>query len=121
MNRNSATVGHAEFRPACSKSPMDITILTPAGDSGNSIPDDWKAFLPRSLQPPLIFAGINPQSRMMKYLRFRRHFGVNALSESQHKLYCQFAGNWQGRFANVNRHMGSTGVSLFSDVGGIRV
>jgi 4-hydroxyphenylacetate 3-hydroxylase, reductase component len=113
MNQNSASVGHAEARLTCSKFPMSTTILTSRDNGSNSGRMTVSSFTSFSLQPPLILASINVQSQIMKHLRLRGHC---ALSERSQRLPGRFTGNWQGRFANVSRQLGSTGVPLFSDL-----
>jgi flavin reductase (DIM6/NTAB) family NADH-FMN oxidoreductase RutF len=116
VNQHGASVGHLEFRLACSRFPTGITVLTAIDVNGRPCGITVSSFTSVSLQPPLILACIDTRSQMMNYLAARQYFGVNVLSDDQQKLSEQFARNWMDRFVDVVWQPGRTGVPLLPNV-----
>src|SRR5262245_44214529 len=80
-----------EFREALGAYPTGVTVVTAIGPSGPS-GATANAVTSLSLDPPLMLACLDRESRTLTSVRAQGMFGVNALAAGQEELARQFSG-----------------------------
>ena len=82
--------GPAEFRQALGSLPTGVTVVTamaPDGPTGATA----GAVTSLSLEPPMMLACLDRDSRTLKAARAAGHFGVNGLADGQRELAVRFS------------------------------
>src|SRR5262245_13504040 len=98
-----------EFREALGAYPTGVTVVTAIGPNGPS-GATANAVTSLSLDPPLMLACLDRESRTLTSVRAQGRFGVNALAAGQEKLARQFSGKhpelaeWEG--VELEEHLG---------------
>jgi 3-hydroxy-9,10-secoandrosta-1,3,5(10)-triene-9,17-dione monooxygenase reductase component len=90
-----------EFRDALASYATGVTVVTALGESGPS-GATANAVTSLSLDPPMMLACLDRDSRTLTSVRAAGRFGVNALAAGQEELAVRFAGKqpepekWEG-------------------------
>ena len=98
------------FRSALAAYPTGVTVVTAAGPNGPS-GATANAVTSLSLDPPMMLACLDRDSRTLVSVRAAGRFGVNALAAGQEELAVKFAGKqpepekWEG--VEWSEHHGS--------------
>ncbi|HEX6290964.1 MAG TPA: flavin reductase family protein [Herpetosiphonaceae bacterium] len=106
-----APVDKATFRQALSQFASGVTVVTTAYE-GSYHGITVSAFSSLSLDPPLVLVCIDRRGRSHELLAKAGVFAVNILSEERADLSQHFASRIEDKFANVDYHLGQTGVPL---------
>ena len=89
------------FREALASYPTGVTVVTAIGPNGPS-GATANAVTPLSLDPPMMLACLDRDSRTLNSVRASGRFGVNALAAGQEELALRFAAKhpepdkWEG-------------------------
>src|SRR5262245_66102393 len=84
-------VAPEEFRSALSAFATGVTVVTAVGPNGAS-GATANAVTSLSLDPPMMLACLDRESRTLTSVRAQGKFGVNALAAGQEELARQFSG-----------------------------
>jgi len=109
------SVTNLRFREALSALPAGVTIITSQDRDGAPVGATVSAFCSLSLDPPMILASLDANSRTASAIRDCGAFAVHIVRSGDEAMALHFASRVPDKFVGLRSHRNAQGVPVLED------